>query len=297
METLKIPEWLKQGGQPVCAGAVIREGFIEKNLKAVSSFLKEMLSVRNPASGPAGGLFQGVSARARIGGVFVLLVGAVFMDNAISLFFLISTVIFIACLSHAGLFPLLKRVVPAVIFSLVVIWPVFFNFFTAGREFLVFDIFGSRVALTEEGLFQGGFFILRVTATASLVSLLFLTAKEADIFGGLKGLGVPAFFVTAIFMTFRYVFILLKIVEDTSLARKSRTINPAVMRDGKRWFSSRAGFLLQRALYFSEEVTLSMAARGFTGRIKVFASVPLRGKDYLWLGFAFFVFFMSIGRF
>jgi cobalt/nickel transport system permease protein len=96
-------------------------------------------------------------------------------------------------------------------------------------------------------------------------------------------------------MTRRYLLILLKIAEDAALARRSRTIDAAAVKDSRGWFSSRASLLLKRSLRTAEDVTMAMASRGFTGRLKTNSAGRLKGWDLVWIGCASFIFFLSFG--
>ncbi|MDP2689018.1 MAG: cobalt ECF transporter T component CbiQ [Deltaproteobacteria bacterium] len=287
---------MKQRQAPV-SGPAPRRGFIEKNLSSFTAFLNGALPERR--SRLPGllqpGLLQKVEPGARIYGVLALvLTGAAASRASVSAVLCVITVA-LAVLSRVGLWELAKRVLPAFIFTTALVAPVSFSFITPGEELWGAGGGGFRLSVTREGAQAALFFILRVVSMVSPVSLLMMTTAQAEFFRGLGKLPVPAFFKTAVFMTFRYVFILLKAAEDASLARRSRTITRPRLAESQRWFASRAAFLLKKSLTTAEEVTMAMSSRGFSGRIRTFESARMRGRDLLWLGFASFVFFMSLG--
>ncbi len=289
-----LPEWMKKGRDEARAElrAPRARGFTERNLASIASFLKE--SAASGKYSKVAGLLQGIGPGARIFGVLLLVAAGAVTAEAVVLAAILCVTVFLAALSRVSLRGLALRVLPAFLFTLVLVVPVFFSFVTPGAEIFGFNTGGVRVAVTEDGTLRALFFLLRVTAMVSPVSLLVMTTGQADFFRGLRKLPVPAFFSTALFMTFRYIFILLKTAEDVNLARRSRTITRAKLAESQRWFASRAAFLLKKSLGTAEEVTMAMASRGFTGRMRTFDNGRLRGWDLLWLGFTSFVFFLSL---
>ncbi len=292
---MKIPAWFGAETTPPgpARGGGQTEGFVEKNLGAVTGFMKEVLESHEYSHRK--GMLQAIEARARTGGIIILVVSAAFMEKILSLLVLALVAAAIMRLSQVDGPSLLKRVLPPALFTGILVIPAFFSFITPGSEIVGFTVAGYRIAMTVEGVEVGLRLLVRVSVMVSFVALLFLTTKEADLFRGLKGLSVPGFFITALFMTFRYILILLKTVEDSTLSRKSRTISRTALKGSQGWFAGRVAFLLQRSINISEEVTMAMASRGFKGKIKTLEEKNLSGRDYLWLGFTSFLFFIALG--
>jgi cobalt ECF transporter T component CbiQ len=290
---MKIPAWFGTETAPPARGEAQTEGFVEKNLGAVAGFMKEVLESHEYSRRK--GMLQAIEARARTGGILILVVSAAFMEKTLSLLAMVLVAAAIMRLSQVDGASLLKRVLPPALFTGILVIPAFFSFVTPGSEIVGFTVAGSRIAMTVEGVEVGLRLLVRVSVMVSFVALLFLTTKEADLFRGLKGIPVPGFFITALFMTFRYILILLKMVEDSNLSRKSRTIRRTALKGSQGWFAGRVAFLFQRSINISEEVTLAMASRGFKGRVRTLEDKTLSGRDYLWLGFASFVFFIALG--
>ncbi|MFZ3072105.1 MAG: CbiQ family ECF transporter T component [Thermodesulfobacteriota bacterium] len=294
MEEMKLPEWMSgDKGAKYCEGIDVRRGFVEKNILAMAKFARWFVS----RSGNAGkrGLLQSISPSGRIVGIGVLIVACVFARSAGEIIFVAAISLILAVSSRVSMLILLKRILPAFLLTLTVFSPVFFGFFSGGAEIIGFDALTLRVGLTFDGVRLGAILVLRVTVMTSFMAILFLSTAESDMFKGLSSLPVPRFFTTALFMTFRYLFVLLKIIEDEFLSRKSRVINPGKLKDGQGWFAFSAGFMFERAFRFSEDLTAAMVSRGFTGRLKAPKAAPFATADYAWIGFSFFVFFITIG--
>lgn len=292
MAQIILPEWLKEARPSPCPPGSGRKsrGFVEKTLRNIASVMKEALVSEEYAK--RRGLLQGLETKARLAGFFVLIAAGASAGRAFMLLAIMVVAATLSYLSGVGLRALMRRVLPALAFTSVLVLPVFFDFITPGAELWVFEAGRLRAALTREGVETGLFFMLRVSSMASLASLLLLTTRQADFFRGL-GRFVPSLFVTALFMTFRYALILLKIAEDSALARKSRCVKASGVGESQSWFATRSGLILKKSLSMAEEVNMAMASRGFTGKVKTFGTGPLRGRDYLWLGFTVFFLFMS----
>lgn len=286
-EEIRLPHWFKEAkGAPCPANgkAAPGSGFLEKTLDNVASAMLRVLDSEESASRP--GLLQGINPVVKITALSALIFAAGLTENFMMLFAIIIITGVLARLSRIEFILLAKRVLPALIFTSVLMVPVVFGL--GGLDM------GGPSLTRHGGVVSAGFFVLRVAAMTGLASLLLLCTRHADVFKGLRAMPLPSFFVTALFMTFRYLFILLKTAEDAALARKARQIGPVAMAEAQRWFAGRVGLLLKRSYNTAEEVTDAMGARGFTGAIKTFRSEGFKGMDYVWLFAAFFVFFLSI---
>lgn len=287
---MTLPDWMKGQGPQECPATdgTRPQGFIEKSLRNFASVLKEAIASETSAS--KDGVLQRLEPRAKLAGFFLLIIAAALPESWFFLLAVLALTLGLSAATKAGAGQLIKRALPATIFTAVLAIPAVFSFMTPGRE-----LFGAGgMAITEEGISNALFFVLRVSTMASLASLAMLTTRQADFFRGLGNLA-PGFFVTALFFTFKYVLILVKAAEDSALARKSRTINRASVREAQRWFASRAALLLKRSLNTAEEVSMAMTSRGFEGRVRSYSSTALRGREYLWLGATSFVLFLSFG--
>lgn len=283
-EKITLPGWFKDAkGAPCPAGEKAGKGtgFIEKNLSAFTSAMLELIASERCAGRP--GLLQKINPGARIIGMIFIMLAAVAADKAAILAAIGGLTLILALLSLVGVGMIMKRILPAMIFTALIASPVIFGF---NKE--------RGVIITEDGVLTAAFFTLRAGVTAMSAVLLLLTTKQADFFRGLRLLPVPRLFVTALFMTFRHIFILLRLAEDTTLAKKARIIKGVDLKDAHEWFASRAALFLQRAMRIAEEVGLAMASRGFDGRLRTFSAGKLRGADYAWIGAASFVLFMAV---
>ncbi len=294
MAQMKLPEWIKEARGEPCPvdGKDSKPGFLEKNLDSIASFFGGVVSFEGYSS--RSGLLQSIEPRARISGVLALILACGVASKSAVLGGIFFIILSIALLSRVRLDVVAKRVLPSFIFTLVLIAPVFFSFITPGEPVAGVNINGVDISITKQGAFLALFFISRVSLMAALVMLLLLTTRQADFFRALRQF-LPSFFVTALFMTFRYIFVLVKVVEDATLARSSRTIKKTGLKNSQDWFASRIALILKKSLATAEEVTMAMASRGFNGKVNTYGPARMGRKDLLWIGLASFVFFLSLG--
>lgn len=295
MAEVRLPEWFREarGGPCPAGGKRAPRGFAEKNLETMASFMSGMLTAGGYCAGP--GLLQSIEPRARLSGVVALAASCAFTESPTGLAMEFLVIAVIAGVSNLGLFAVARRVLPAMLFTSVLIIPALFDFVTPGTGLFGVAFGGVRVSITREGGAIAVFFLARAAAMVSLAAILALTTRQADLFRGLGGLLVPPIFVTALFMAFRYLLILSKTAQDMSLARRSRMIGADSLAGAQGWFSSRAALILKKSMGLSGEVNMAMISRGFTGRVRAFKGGGLSGRDYAWVGFTVFMLFLSFG--
>ncbi len=292
-----LPSWFKEARQAPCpthAGARRRgRGFVDGTLDNITSFTKRLIAMAPNASGR--GALQSIEPSARLFGLLAIALAAAITVSSIVLGLIILATAMLALGSGVGLVELVKRTAPSAFFAFILMTPAFLGFIFPGEETLPMGPSAYKTSQAAYGAPHVFFFVSRVSAVVSLAALLSLTTTPGAFFNGLTRLKVPPLFVATLFMTFRYLFILLTIAEDAALARKSRTIGRTNTADARRWFASRAALILKKAMNTADEVGMAMASRGFTGIFKTFAGPRLVGRDYLWIGFSLFIFFVSLG--
>lgn len=299
-QRLKIPKWLERAddnallvSRPLAGDGGRR--LVERNLGAVARFVKDAALGHEFAG--SDGLMQGLIPPARLMGVALIIMAAALMHGLGPLLGVVLLTAVLARLSRVPVKSLAKRILPPVVFTSILVLPVVFGFFSPGTGVVGFSVGGIEISVTREGIATAALLVARVTAMVSMLALLFLTTGETELLRALKRLPVPEFVVTALFMTLRFVFVLLRMVEDTTLSRRSRTIAPMTLGRSGGWFASRVAFFFERTVKTAEALTEAMVARGFTGSVRHGASRGPKagGREYLWIGFCSFIFFLSFG--
>jgi cobalt/nickel transport system permease protein len=183
-----------------------------------------------------------LSPKLKIFGVILVLFGVVTLR---SLPCLLALYVILLCLFFTSRVPL--KVFPFTLYPLLF---AFFFIFISGFQFYFI-----------------GLVFLKVLSGSTSVVLLLATTPYPSIFG-ILGKVLPSLFVTALFLTYRSVFILLNIFEETQHA--------IYLRGGFQWrhpwrsvvnISNAFGHLLIKGIDASEEMYESMMLRGFKNKI------------------------------
>jgi cobalt/nickel transport system permease protein len=113
-----------------------------------------------------------------------------------------------------------------------------------------------------------------------------LTTRWTELLKAIAVFRIPRIFIMVLGMTYRYIFLLIRIAEDMFLAKKSKMI----VREGtttgeeQRWVASRIGWLLKKSFNLSDDVYSAMRSRGYTGKALSYDGQRLQPADYATLG-------------
>jgi len=251
---------------------------LEKTLRDLSLFFARSMFREETAR--RAGILQRVDPRARLLATLVFLV-SVSLSRSIP-----------ALVVHAAL-PLmaiaLSRIRPteflgagflvAVAFTLLMAVPATLNVFfdgtvivplvDRGRDWRYGPFFlPAVIGITREGLLTAATFLLRALSSVAAVLWLTLSTRWADLLRALRFLRLPAIFLQVIGMTLRYTHALLRHSEEVHLGKRSRTVCRTPTSAQQAWAGSRIARSWERSLSLMEEVSIAMAARGFTGEAK-----------------------------
>ena len=293
-----LPEWLSQGSLagpcPCCTLTGLgKRGIIEKTTQAFSSFFTESSYAEGYASRK--GLLQFVDPRFKLVGMLWLIVCIILLSRVEWVLAILGVNILLAVASNVRLSYYLKRVwlfIP--LFTLVIAIPAMFNFIVPGQPFFTILTKGQSVgpvvspwtiAVTTPGVQGAVLFVLRTGTAVSFMVLLALTTRWTDLLASFQSLRIPTAFVMILGMTYRYVFVLVSVAQDMSLAFKSRTLRPERNEDIRKWLNATIGVLFKRSMNMSELVNLSMISRGYDGKVKRIMRFHAGAFDWAFLGF------------
>ncbi len=240
------------------------------------------------------GLLQSIDARVKIATLLLLIITASLIRTFIPLGMLLLVGVSLAYLSSVPATYFLKRVwlvVPA--FTALLALPAVLNVVTPGEPLWVLMrlpdayLWGpyaipQDIAVTRQGLRGAAILVLRVSTSVSFAVLLMLTTRWSDILAALRALFVPRVFVMTLSMTYRYLFVFLRLVQDMYRARKSRTVHRRSSSSERSWVASRIGFLYLKSAEMSADVYRAMLSRGYHGEIIGLTRFRTRSGDWLW---------------
>ena len=139
------------------------------------------------------------------------------------------------------------------------------------------------LVVTRTGAMTTLFLLLRVGASVSLALLLVLTTPWAALLRALTVLRVPDVVVLVLGMTYRYIYVLLRLTNDMFLSRQSRVLGRLSTRQERSIEAAIAGTLLARSLHMSGEVYLAMQSRGFRGYAHTLRPGKITMRDGVWM--------------
>jgi cobalt/nickel transport system permease protein len=269
-----------------------RTRFLDKTLLAVSQVAERSFFSEEHAR--SRGLLQSLDVRVRLATFLFLLVLASFVHSPRSLWLLSGASLLLAASSRVPLGPFLMRIWFVPLLAAAIVMPATLNIVTPGEPLWVVVSLDKayswgpyavpqEIAVTQQGLWSGIVLVSRVAASVSFAVLLTLTTRWSDIFAGLRALLVPRVFVMTLSMTNRYLFVLLRLIQDMYRARRSRTIHPLSSAGDRGWVASRIGVIFRRSVEMSNDIYLAMVSRGYHGEILTFAQFRTSAKDYLWM--------------
>jgi cobalt/nickel transport system permease protein len=255
---------------------VNQDGFLLKNISSLTSALESVM-LHEELSRTRGWL-QVLDPRLKVASLilFILIVGLARNFNI--LIFVLALALVMSFLSRIPLRYFLKRVLLFIpIFTLLIALPALF--ITPGVPLVNL----AGMTITEQGVRTAGFLFLRVTDSLSLGVLLILTTPWNHLLASLRWFRIPSLFIDVLGMTYRYIFLLLRVANSLFLARHSRSLGNFSGGENRRWLARISGMTLVRTQHLSEEVYLAMLARGYQGESRVLFNFRFKGKDLIWL--------------
>lgn len=272
---MTIPDWLKAGQAPAAVGprwavGAGREKFLDRTLARAVSFLKDT-AFNEEVSGRRGFL-QAIDPRLKLAGTLALIV-ALSLENSIpgiALYLLLFAAL--ALLSGIPPFRLLKKILPAFVFTALIALPSILNVIVPGREVLTLfelesplsGIFGiKRVSVTDNGLLSAATLVMRVTASVLAVFMQTMTTRPSELIKAVTSF-LPGTLKPIFSISYRYIFFLLRRLEEFITAFRARSFSRVSAESGRRWAASRMAAMFSISLRLGHDLGMAMESRGYT---------------------------------
>lgn len=188
------------------------------------------------------------------------------------------------------------------IFGFLIAVPSAFNVITKGEvilpvihlsrsyDFWIYHV-PETIGITREGISGVAMLTLRVLNSIALSFLIFYTTPFSEIIRALKVFKVPDTILMIINLTYKYIFIFAKTLEDMHLAKKSRMYGVISNTEARRWIAGRIAFMFKKTQQRCEDVFKAMLGRGFSDTIKLYGFRKMDSMD--WIA-GFFLFFVGV---
>ncbi len=251
-------------------------GAIERTLAEIGHVLEQSLFAETLSRRT--GLLQAVDPRVKIVSVLALLLAVSFSRNLVVIVSLYVVALVLAGLSQLPIGSFIRRVwLVLPFFTGLIAVPALFMTPGPALWALPFDL-----TITRTGAMTALFLLTRVGTSVSFALLLIWTTPWNTLLKALNVLRVPDGFILILAMTYRYIALLLAIVDDMFLSRKSRVVGKLSSADERRLLAASAGALLGRSLQLSTEVYLAMQSRGYRGTPRTLDTFAMRSRDWAW---------------
>jgi len=200
--------------------------------------------------------------------VFLGLMGLILITllthNLFTLLFLYTLSIVFAYLSRIRIKDYIIRTwifIP--LFTLIIAIPAIFNVITPGEK--LFEVGSNGIYVTREGILYVSIFIIRTAIIIAYVVLLVSTIGWNRIKYILAIMRIPNIVIDILYMTYRYIFLLLYTSYEMLLSLKSRLNFKTGFKDDIEIGSKILGSLFIKTHRRGELLYLSMLSRGYAG--------------------------------
>ena len=245
---------------------------LERTLKAVLSFVEYTLFNEKTAS--RDGLLQKVEPRTKLL-VLVSLLAGLSLERTLqgmSRFIVLGAALAVLSRIPAGMY--LKRLLPGVLFTAVIALPASLGAVTPGEPVFHIATFkgsvwllGHSIYISRQGCLAALGLVARVAGSLMIILLAGFTTRPQELVKTVSFF-IPGFLKTVFSMSYRYMFFLVRRLEEFILARKARGAGH-LEKDGageagagRKWVGSRAASLLIISLELKRELKFAMEARG-----------------------------------
>ncbi|NPA48132.1 MAG: cobalt ECF transporter T component CbiQ [Thermococci archaeon] len=136
-----------------------------------------------------------------------------------------------------------------------------------------------------KGIHWAVLFTLRVATTVSYAVLFTMTSRWNDIIAALAYFRIPGMVVTIATLTYRYIFLLAKLLLDAMHARRARLAGELGMVESWKEAGKHIGATFIKANAFGEELYHAMLSRGYVNEVRPMVDFKLKGVDYAFSAF------------
>ena len=265
-----------------------RRAFSERLLRTMAAWLERAMQADQLARRP--GLLQRLDARVKLVSLLALIATAALATRIGVLCVLFAVALALVPASRLGLRRFALRAWTFIpLFTALIMLPALFGAVTPGRAVLTLWSHGApfwplprALAVTAPGVFVFARLVLRVTVVVSFGVLLTVTTPWADLLRALRAVGVPRSLVFVLAVAYRYIFTLVRLVQDMAVARTSRLVGPVSVAEDRRFLGGAVAALFGKSQAVSEQVYQAMVARGYTGEVQTLDTWRLRRLDLAW---------------
>jgi len=288
------PKWLSETKISACNCCDLsvsgKKSYLDKTLSGIRRFFAE--TFLQEISAKKAGLLQKLDPRLKLTAALITIFALSWLHQPVPIIITYAVLLLLAHLSQLGVWDFARRALLTTgLFTALIMLPTIFNFSIPGPEILVIyklkhlRILGLELpptlTITESGLRFFFLFWLRVLTMASVSILAIITTKREHLLSALGALRVPSFITMIAALAYRFLHILIKVVENIHLAKKSRSIKLNDNKGERRWVAGRIGWTFEKSMALSDEITQAMVSRGWQGEKNGANIFKFAADDYM----------------
>jgi cobalt ECF transporter T component CbiQ len=273
--------------------------FLDKAVSNLASFVRTGYIQWETAS--RNGLFQRLDARVKVLFLIFFVVIISLKQNLLSEIGLGAFLLILVVSSRIDLVTFYRRILfLGLLFGFLVPLPSSLNIFSKGALLLpllhlprsydpwIYHI-PETVGVTKAGLHSVLMLASRVINSLTVAFLLLYTTPFSEVVRALKVFKLPDALLMIVTLTYKYLFIFLRTVENVHLARKSRLVGAEKKSETRKWVAGRIALMFTKTQHECEEIFRAMQARGFSGTIRVYEFRKPNTPDWIAGGVLFLV--------
>ena len=267
--------------------------FIDKTMKNAASFVTASFSQYYTSK--KNGFLQSVDPRVKVFFMLCFVVIINLTHNITSHCVLFFIIFIYSILSRIKLLSLYKKAaLMAFFFGFLVFVPASLNVFTKGHPVLTLLTFSKEnqwwiykipkeIYISYEGIIVVFKLTFKVLNSVSLVLLVTSTTTFEGIVKSLSYFKVPGIFLLTLTMSYKYIFVLSRTVEESYFSLKMRWWNRGSVIEAENLIAGRVGYLFQKSWERYDMSYQSMIARGFDGSFNVYFFEKIKRIDFIFI--------------
>lgn len=154
--------------------------------------------------------------------------------------------------------------------------------FDKSNSFWIYTI-PQTIGITDSGMHTVSLLFLRVFNSISLSLIFVYSSSFSKLTHGFRVFFIPDMFLMIMSLTYKFIVILSKTIEDTYLALKSRLFGSTRMKNIRNVISGRILFVFKKAKTNYESTYDAMISRGYNGKVVLSNTNVLRWQDICFL--------------
>ena len=268
----------------------IKTTFLEKGIYHFADIIKTGYVQGETAA--LDNFFQKIDARIKVLFLLVFVIIVSLKKDILSEFLIGIFVALLVIISRLNLLSFYRRVLfLGFIFGFLISLPSACNVITRGEiilpilqlskpySFWIYRI-PAEIGITREGIYGVAMLTLRVTNSLALSFFVLYTTTFPEIVKALKILRIADGFLMIITLSYKYIFIFARTVEDMHLAKKSRLLGQVSNAEARRWIAGRIAFIFKKTQLRCEEIFKAMLGRGFSESVRIYGVGKLQPRDW-----------------